>query len=243
MAHIQSDAVQLALDLLVREPDITGFFRSFIKTLVEESESHACGVWLLDADGVAVRSLDGLHRRPLLCEREPRLGRADAAARQHGARTCWRTRRAGPTTIEYTGNDARLPEPVREFNRVSRRRVAGHRATGAADAQPRMGGAVRADRRSECETIWRAALVEAMARQATLALHQSRLAEQSRARGAAAGGARRAQPHGARHPRHAGAGIRRHPDAASGGTALDGARCPPPSPRASRPPSIWRAPI
>jgi hypothetical protein len=51
MAHIQSDAVQLALDLLVREPDITGFFRAFIKTLVEESESHACGVWLLDHDG------------------------------------------------------------------------------------------------------------------------------------------------------------------------------------------------
>src|SRR5258708_39294983 len=51
LAQIQSDAVQLALDLLVREPDIAGFFRAFIKTLVEESESHACGVWLLDADG------------------------------------------------------------------------------------------------------------------------------------------------------------------------------------------------
>ena len=34
--------------LLVREPDITGFFRVFIKTLVEECESHACGVWLID---------------------------------------------------------------------------------------------------------------------------------------------------------------------------------------------------
>src|SRR5882672_8677662 len=51
LATIQSDAVQLALDLLVREPDITGFFRAFIKTLVEESESYACGVWLLDAGG------------------------------------------------------------------------------------------------------------------------------------------------------------------------------------------------
>ena len=48
MARIQSDAVKLALDLLVREPDITGFFRVFIKTLVEECESHACGVWLLE---------------------------------------------------------------------------------------------------------------------------------------------------------------------------------------------------
>ena len=51
MAHIQSDAVQMALDLLVREPDVTGFFRVFTKSLVEQSESHACGVWLLDDDG------------------------------------------------------------------------------------------------------------------------------------------------------------------------------------------------
>src|SRR4051794_24828851 len=32
MARIQSDAVQLSLDLLVREPDIDGFFRAFIRT-------------------------------------------------------------------------------------------------------------------------------------------------------------------------------------------------------------------
>ena len=48
MASIQRDAVQLALDLLVTHPDLRGFFRMFVKQLVEESESHACGVWLLD---------------------------------------------------------------------------------------------------------------------------------------------------------------------------------------------------
>src|SRR3954469_7908125 len=48
MASIQRDSVQLALDLLVTHPDLRGFFRMFIKQLVEESESHACGVWLLD---------------------------------------------------------------------------------------------------------------------------------------------------------------------------------------------------
>ena len=35
MARIQTDAVQLALDLAVRETDIDGFFRAFTKTLVE----------------------------------------------------------------------------------------------------------------------------------------------------------------------------------------------------------------
>src|SRR3977135_4159370 len=48
MASIQSDAVQLALDLLVTHPDLRGFFRMFIKRLVDDSEAHACGVWLLD---------------------------------------------------------------------------------------------------------------------------------------------------------------------------------------------------
>ena len=48
MAHIQSHAVQLALDLIVREADIEGFFAAFMKSLIEMGESHACGVWLLD---------------------------------------------------------------------------------------------------------------------------------------------------------------------------------------------------
>src|SRR5580692_9995143 len=53
MASIQSDAVQLALDLLVTHPDLRGFFRMFIKRLVDDSEAHACGVWLFDeATGV-----------------------------------------------------------------------------------------------------------------------------------------------------------------------------------------------
>ena len=41
MAHIQSESMQRALDLLVSEPDVSGFFRGFIQSLVEESESHA----------------------------------------------------------------------------------------------------------------------------------------------------------------------------------------------------------
>ena len=49
-ARVQSDAVQLALDLLVREPDINGFFRVFVKTLVDECDSYASGVWLLNDD-------------------------------------------------------------------------------------------------------------------------------------------------------------------------------------------------
>ena len=49
-AKMQTEVVQLALDLLVREPDLEGFFGVFAKTLVEETESHGCGVWLIDDD-------------------------------------------------------------------------------------------------------------------------------------------------------------------------------------------------
>src|ERR1700682_6166212 len=48
MASIQRDAVQLALDLLVTHPDLRGFFRMFIKRLVDDAGAYACGVWLLD---------------------------------------------------------------------------------------------------------------------------------------------------------------------------------------------------
>src|SRR3954463_12504206 len=48
MASIQTDAVQLALDLLVTHPDLRGFFRMFIKRLVDDAGAYSCGVWLLD---------------------------------------------------------------------------------------------------------------------------------------------------------------------------------------------------
>ena len=44
-ATMQTEVVKLALDLLVREPDIEGFFGALTKTMVEESESHTCAAW------------------------------------------------------------------------------------------------------------------------------------------------------------------------------------------------------
>src|SRR5690606_38959893 len=50
-ATMQMEVVKLALDLLVREPDIEGFFGALTKTMVEESDSHTCAVWLIDESG------------------------------------------------------------------------------------------------------------------------------------------------------------------------------------------------
>jgi signal transduction histidine kinase len=81
--------------------------------------------------------------------------------------------------VEYTGNDARLPDPVQAFNRAS-----GVESVVIAPlvlSTRNLGWvALSTGSTSDCEVAWRRALVEAMARQATLALHQSRLAEQSR---------------------------------------------------------------
>ena len=51
LANIQTDVVQLALDLLVREPDIDGFFRRLHEDAGRGGrEPQACGVWLIDDD-------------------------------------------------------------------------------------------------------------------------------------------------------------------------------------------------
>jgi hypothetical protein len=50
-ASMQAHVVNLALELLVREPDIEGFFGALAKTMVEESDSYTCAVWLIDEPG------------------------------------------------------------------------------------------------------------------------------------------------------------------------------------------------
>ena len=178
MAHIQSDAVQLALDLLVREPDITGFFRAFVKTLVEESESHACGVWLLDQDGSRCDPwmvyIDGR-----FVMKESQDWETLALPRDSVSEHLLAHKQGWTETVEYTGSDARFPEPVRAFNRA-----AGVESVVIAPlvlSTRNLGWvALSTGPTSDCEILWRRALVEAMAKQATLALHQSRAAEQSR---------------------------------------------------------------
>ena len=179
MARIQRDAVQLAIDLLVREPDITGFFRVFIKTLVEECESHACGVWLLDDNEQPRCSLwmayveDRFYTKGSPGWDTLALPSASMSAHLVAHRPGW------TETIEYEGTDARLPEPVRAFNAAN--------AIEAVQVAPLMLAtgnlgwfALSSGRAPLCDRAWHHALLDAMARQAKLALHQSRLAEQSR---------------------------------------------------------------
>ena len=116
MAAIQTDAVQLALDLLVREPDVDGFFREFMARVVDDTESHGCGVWLLNDDGSSCELWMAYIRGQHYSAATPEwpsiaLPRQDMAAHLHAHQPGW------TATIEYSGDDARLPAHVHAFNR------------------------------------------------------------------------------------------------------------------------------
>lgn len=177
-AHIQSDAVQLALHLLVHEPDVSGFFRVFMARLVEDTESHACGVWLLD-DAEACCELWMANIRGQVFTKESADWPTIALPRDSMAAHLVAYRRGWTETTEYFGDDPRLPEHVRAFN--AENGVASLIVAPLALSTRTLGWvALAAAAAPECEVIWRRALVEAMARQATLALHHSRVAEQGR---------------------------------------------------------------
>jgi len=179
LAKMQADVVQLALDLLVRETDIEGFFGALTKTMVEEGESHACAVWLIDdarqrCDLWMTYVVDRLFTRA--------NGDWDALGfpREIMGNHLFTYAAGWNQTIQYSGDDPRLPEPVREF--IRRKKVQ------AVVVAPLVLGsrtygwmALSSTHSSECWTEWwRVVLTEAIARQAALALHQSRLTEQRR---------------------------------------------------------------
>ena len=177
-AKMQTEVVQLALDLLVREPDIQGFFGVFARTLVEETESHGCGVWLIDDDHqrcdlwMAYMS-ERLYTPASAGWSMLALPRESMADHLFGYTEGWNQ------SVVYAGDDSRLPEPVRAFNRgegvqvlVIAPLVLGARTLGWL--------ALSTYQIPGCDGQWRVELLEAIARHGALALHQSRLAELNR---------------------------------------------------------------
>lgn len=178
MAKIQSHTVQLALDLIVREADIDGFFRAFTRSLMEMAESQVCGVWLLDDEGEHCDLWMAYIGEKLFTKGGPdwdslTLPREEMASHLFAYKQGW------TETTEYSGEDERLPESVRAFNRSIG--LAAVAITPMAPPSRNHGKIALSTGDAPAEHApWRCLLLEATARQATLALHQSRLAEQSR---------------------------------------------------------------
>jgi signal transduction histidine kinase len=187
-ATMQTEVVKLALDLLVREPDIEGFFGALTKAMVEESESHTCAVWLIDETAarcdlwlayvkdrlfmpprgmVTAPCESGDETQSFPCE--------TMAAHLYDHEPGW------THTVEYYGDDPRFPALIREFSRTHgwHTVVATPLLLGARPIGWMTVCSLRGTEEHESQW-WRVALIEAVARQAALALHHSRLVELNR---------------------------------------------------------------
>lgn len=177
LAKIQTEVASVTLDLLVREPDIEGFFGALTRTMVEKGDNHGCGVWLIDDDRQACRLWmaclgDQLYMPGGAGWDVLALPRESMSAHLFGHAQGW------SQTVEYEGDDARFPGPVREFHR--REGVHSVIVTPLILGSHNLGWVeVTTYETAECDKWWRVVLAEAIARQATLALHQSRLAERT----------------------------------------------------------------
>src|SRR5438046_10181906 len=115
IAKIQTGVGQLALDSLVREPDVEGFFGVFAKTLVDESDSHGCGVWLIDEDQPKC-DLWMAYLSDRLYTPKSADWNTLALPRGSMARHLFSHTEGWSQSVEYLADDPRLPEPVRAFN-------------------------------------------------------------------------------------------------------------------------------
>jgi len=187
-ANIQTEVVRLAFDLLVREPDIEGFFGALAKTMVEESESHTCAVWLLDDSQQRCRLWMAYVQDKLFTplkgsclEPAGLTPESEEFPCEHMARHLFGYTPGWHETIEYRTDDPRLPEPVRAFSREN--------GLDETFATPLLLG----DRILGWMTVcsgrlspepehrwWRVILIEAIARQAALALHHNNVVEHNR---------------------------------------------------------------
>ena len=177
---MQTDVVKLALDLVVNDFDIETFFGGLTKTMVEQTDSRVCGVWLLDDEARQCAMwmayvVDRLYTQD--------SGGWDSLTFPHeslGSHLVAYTP-GWSRTIEYQHADPRLPDAVREFHR----RASVH---GMVVAPLLLGGRTlgwiklssRGTPESDEVGWWRVVLIEAIARQAALALHRSRLSEEGR---------------------------------------------------------------
>jgi signal transduction histidine kinase len=186
-ANMQTEVVKLALDLLVREPDVEGFFGALCKTMVEESDSHTCALWLIDEDVHKCELWMAYVKDRLFMP--PKGAAAACGSPEAGKRTfpceslanhLFTHAEGWSQTIEYTAEDQRLPLAIHEFGRQM--------AWDAIVATPLLLGTRILGWMTVSSTVvlepesrwWRVVLIEAIARQAALALHHNRLIELNR---------------------------------------------------------------
>jgi len=180
LAKIQTDVVKFAVDTLVREPDIDGFFRALLKSLAEEGESHKVTVWLIDEDqkgcDVWMAHIDGEVFTVSSAE-----WKTTEFPRQTFGRHLFSYEPGWHQTVEYGTDDERMPANVRDF--IRREGLSVTLVAPLLISDKNLGWitlCTREERDCGEGQWWRVALIEAIARQAALALHHSRIVELKR---------------------------------------------------------------
>jgi signal transduction histidine kinase len=176
LANIQTEITKYMLELMGQGPALDAFFRALLKTLAEEGESHAAGVWLINDE----KQCCDFWMAHLFGEV------FDAATlgpsyfpRMAMAQFLFDHKQGWEQTSEYRCDDPRLPAVVREFN--------GAQQLSSTLAAPLILGGKSLGWITLCVDTpedglwWRIGLVEAVARHAALALHKSRIYEQKQA--------------------------------------------------------------
>ena len=180
-AKMQADVVNHALDLLVREPDIKGFFGALTKTMVEEAESRVCGVWLIDEEARRCELwMAYVKDRLMTPQNTPAEQRDEEYPHRSVADHLFAYTPGWTKTIEYATGDSRLPVAVLAF--------AERKGCGATIATPLVIGGrtlgwltlTNSAAEEGGEQWWRIELIEAIARQAALAVHHSQVVDRSR---------------------------------------------------------------
>src|SRR6476661_7860510 len=114
MATMQAEVVQLALDLLVREPDIESFFGGLTKNMVDETDSRGCSVWLIDEQAGRCSLWLAYMNDRLYTKRNTSLESLSFPHEAFAAHL-FEYKPGWQQTIEYEAGDDRLPIVLREF--------------------------------------------------------------------------------------------------------------------------------
>jgi signal transduction histidine kinase len=180
LATMQAEVVQLALDLLVREPDLEGFFGGLTKNMVEETDSRSCSVWLIDHETNRCALWLAYMDDQLYTSRNGGLATL-TFPHEALAEHLFAYKPGWTATTEYSTSDERLPETLRKFcpeggvhGMVVTPLVIGGRTLGWFKL------ATGSDASCDGARWWRTVLTEAIARQAALAIHTSQVIESSR---------------------------------------------------------------
>jgi signal transduction histidine kinase len=178
LVKVQTDAAELTLNLLARDPESAeSFFGMFTKTLVEECESEACDVWVLDENEQRAELWMTYQRGAVHTQESPGWD-AMALSRDSMARHLFTHIPGWTGPVVYERDDPRLPALIRDQIRRS--------GIDCVQTAPMVLGArilgwivLISGPDTECPQ-WRLAMLEAIARHATFVLHVSRLAERGK---------------------------------------------------------------